>query len=60
MTYFATQAKAQISRLDSAAIRKEIGERLRACLDQGANEAPPHLARLMERLGDEPAEFNVI
>jgi hypothetical protein len=54
MTYSAPQAKAQISRLHSAAIRKEIGERLRARLDQGPIEAPAHLVRLMERLGDEP------
>jgi hypothetical protein len=54
MTYFATDSKAQSSRLYNAAIRKEIGERLRACLDQDSIEAPPHLLTLMERLHDEP------
>jgi hypothetical protein len=54
MTHSTPQAKAQISPIHSAAIRKEIGERLRACLDQGPIEAPPHLVTLMERLRDEP------
>jgi hypothetical protein len=57
MTYSAPQARAQISRLHSAAIRTEIGERLRACLDPGLIEAPPHLVRLMERLRDEPVRI---
>jgi hypothetical protein len=57
MTYSAPQAKAQISGLHSGAIRKEIGERLRACLDQGPIEAPPYLVRLMERLRDEPVRI---
>ena len=57
MTYPAPQADAQIGRLHSAAIRKEIGERIWACLDQGPIEAPPHLVRLMERLRDEPVRI---
>jgi hypothetical protein len=57
MTYSAPQAGAQISRLDSTAILKEIGERLRVWLDQGAIEAPPHLVSLMERLDNEPVRI---
>ena len=57
MTYSAPQTRAQISGLHSAAIRKEIGERLRVCLDQGPIGTPPHLVRLMERLRDEPVRI---
>jgi len=57
MTYSAPQARAQISDLHSAAIRKEIGERLRVWLDQGPIEAPPYLVSLMERLDNEPVRI---
>ncbi len=59
MAYSAPQARAKISDLHSAAIRKEIGERLRACLDQGAIEPPLHLLTLMKRLRDEPVRIQL-
>ena len=56
MTYSAPQGEVQISGLPGAAIRKEIGERLRACLDQKLIETP-HLVMLVKRLRDEPVRI---
>jgi hypothetical protein len=39
----------QIDRVDSGAIRTEIGERLRAALAANPNRLPPYLVRLTER-----------
>jgi hypothetical protein len=53
MTYSAPQDEVQLSGLHGAAIRKEIGEQLRACRDQELTETP-HLVMLVKRLRDEP------
>jgi hypothetical protein len=60
MTYSAPQNDVQIGGLHSAAIRKEIGERLRAWFDQELVNTPPHLVILVTRLRDEPVRINVI
>lgn len=55
MTYPAPEGDGQISRVHSAAICKEIGERLGVFLDLKPARTPPHLAMLVGRLRDEPA-----
>jgi hypothetical protein len=50
MTYPAHESRVQISRVHSAAICKEIGERLRTPLDQEPVRLPPRLLKLIERL----------
>jgi hypothetical protein len=54
MTHCAHEGVGQISRLHNAALCKEIGERLRASLNQEPVRMPPHLAILMAQLRDEP------
>jgi len=55
MTYCAHEGDAQISRVHSVALCKEIGDRLRTSLDQNPVQMPPHLILLMARLRDEPS-----
>jgi hypothetical protein len=55
MTYPAPVGDGQISRVHSAALCKEIGERLGVFLDLKPARMPPHLAMLVGRLRDEPA-----
>jgi hypothetical protein len=52
MTHPAQEGSVQISRVHHAAICKEIGERLRTCLDLPVR-LPPRLLGLMERLRDD-------
>ena len=52
MTYPAHEGCVLISRVHQAAICKEIGESLRACLDIPA-DLPPRLLGLMEQLRDD-------
>jgi hypothetical protein len=54
MTHPVQESSVQISRVHQAAICKEIGERLRTCLDL-PDRLPPRLLGLMEQLRDEPA-----
>jgi hypothetical protein len=54
MTYPAPEGDGQIDRVHSAALCKEIGERLGASLDRMPAEMPPHMAMLVRRLRDEP------
>ena len=60
MTHLALQNGSQISGVNSIAIRKEIGERLRTSLDQTSVEMPPHLLLLMKGLQDEPARMRFV
>ena len=55
MTHLALQRGSQISGVNSIALRKEIGERLRISLDQTSVETPPHLLSLVNGLHDEDA-----
>ena len=52
MTHPAQESRVQISRVHQAAICKEIGERLRTCLDVPVR-LPPRLVGLMEQLHDD-------
>jgi len=58
MTYSTPQGDGQISHDYSVALRTEIGERLRASLDQGLVAMPPHLLALMKRLREERERHN--
>jgi hypothetical protein len=49
MTHPAHESSVQIGRVHQAAICKEIGERLRTCLDMPVH-LPPRLLGLMEQL----------
>ena len=53
MTFPVPENDDRIDRVHSAALRKEIGERLRISLDQRQVEMPPNLLKLMEQLRDE-------
>jgi hypothetical protein len=53
MTHPVQESSVQIGRVHQAAICKEIGERLRTCLDLPVS-LPPRLLGLMEQLRDEP------
>jgi hypothetical protein len=55
MTYPAPEGDGRLSRVHSAALRKEIGERLGAWLDLKPARMPPHLTMLVGRLRDEPS-----
>jgi hypothetical protein len=59
MPYSAPQGDVHIGSINSAALRKEIGERLRASLNQNLVETPPHLLLLMKHLRDEPTQIRV-
>ena len=58
MTYSAPQGDGQISHDYSAALRTEIGERLRTSLDEGVVAMPRHLLALMKRLREERERDN--
>jgi hypothetical protein len=53
MTYPAHEGLIRISSVHGAAIRKEIGERLRIGLNRISGRLPPRLARLISRLRDD-------
>jgi hypothetical protein len=57
MTHLALHRGSQISLVNSIALRKEIGERLRTSLDQTSVEMPPHLLLLVKGLHDEDAKM---
>jgi hypothetical protein len=50
----ATRGDVQIDHVHSAALCREIGERLAVGLGNELVEMPPHLIMLMDRLRDEP------
>jgi hypothetical protein len=52
MTHPAQESSVQIASIHQAAICKEIGERLRTCLDLPVS-LPPRLLGLMEQLRDD-------
>ena len=49
MSHTAPKGDGSISRAHNLALRKEIGERLRANLDLDLTDTPLHLLQLMER-----------
>jgi hypothetical protein len=55
MTRRAEPNDIQIDSVHGRAIRREIGERLRAALDAGRTPVPAQLGRLLERLHDSGA-----
>lgn len=60
MTYPTYEGDDQVSRVHHAALRKEIGERLGASLDQKPVGMPRHLTMLMRRLRDEPSRIQPV
>lgn len=46
------QDEGQIGRVNSMALREEIGERLRCDLDRAQTDTPPHLLQLTKRFHD--------
>jgi hypothetical protein len=55
MTHPLHESSIRISRVHLAAIRKEIGERLRTFFNQRSVRLPPSLVKLMQRLRDDPS-----
>jgi hypothetical protein len=53
MTHPLHESSIQISRVDLAAIGKEIGDRLRTFLNQRSVRLPPALIKLVQRLRED-------
>jgi hypothetical protein len=56
MIHSASESCIRIDRVHAAAIRKEIGERLRTRLNRERDQLPPRLLELMTRLRDAAAK----